>query len=176
MCITIINSSNTCSARASKVEGEVDARTGTSRNTSRALPRLPIRRRTRTQPSFSERSLRRVRLICSSQASDSPSSIQGDREGSNVSESSTSTDSAKSLAKKRCQPRPEERGTQHPLAPDQASEPGTEYVSSLSDKSSSLRTSRRGNDGHYLSLHSQTFRLLDFDDDDSDSDDEDFHM
>ena len=168
MCITAINSSNWTRA----VEGQVDPRTGSG--TSREISRLPLRRRTPEQPFSSERSIREVRLLGSSQASNNSSSSQG---GRNTCISESSTNSAHQprcdSIKKRCQPRREGQESR-PMIPDhQACEPGTEYISSLSDMPSSLRCSRRGNDGHFLSLHAETFLLLDFEDDESDDDDDD---
>ena len=175
MCITTITSSS----RTCAVEGEVDP--STSSGTSRAISLLPLRRRTPKQPCPSERSIRRVRLLGSSQASNNLStSNQGERKISDISESSANSAHQPRCdsIKKRYQPRREGQEGRPNVPDNQASEPGTEFISSLSDTPSSLRTSRRGNDGHYLSLHSKTFRLLDFEeeDDDSDSDDDDFHM
>lgn len=166
MCITTINSNNWTRA----VEGQVDP---SASGTSRAISVLPLRRRTPKQPCSSESSIREVRLLRSSQASNNSSSSQG---GRNISESSTNSahqprcNSIKNI----CQPRREGQES-CPMIPDhQASEPGTEYISSLSDMPSSLRSSRRGNNGHFLSPHAETFLLLDFEGDESDDDDEDF--
>ena len=171
MCVTTINSSS----KTRVVQGEVDPRT--SSGTSRAISLLPLRRRTPKRPCSFQRSIRRVRLLGSSQASNNSSSSQKERNISDISESSANSAHQPQCnsIKKRCQPRREGQEG-HPNVPDnQASEPGMEYISSLSDTPSSLRGSRRGNDGHFLSLHAETFRLLDFEDDDDDSDGEDFH-
>jgi len=159
MCVTIIPSSGKFEMGGGQVEPQTDT---------------PPRRK---QELFSEGSRRRGRLLDSPQASNKPSSIRRDKEDSTISE--RIGDSAPPLfasIKTTCQPRREGLQDSSPFNIDeQAVEPGTtEYISSLSDTPSSLRHLRRGNDGHFLSVHAETSRLFDFnyDTDDSDEDDD----